>query len=62
MDSLKVTRILLENLTPNEKVLKESMTDELYAAEKAYELVKKGMSFRDAYIKVKGGDFNEIKK
>lgn len=58
LDSIKVTRMLLENLTPNEKELKESMTEELYAAEKAYKLVKKGMPFRDAYIKIKeGGEY-----
>lgn len=61
LDSIRVTRILLENLTPNEKVLKDSMTEELYAAEKAYEFVRNGMSFRDAYLKVKGGEKNENK-
>lgn len=62
LDSLKVTKILLENLTPNKKVLESAMTKELYAAQEAYELVKKGMSFRDAYLKVKGGEDNENKK
>jgi argininosuccinate lyase len=60
LDAIKVTRILIENLTPNEEVLKDSMTEELYAAEKAYKLVKKGMSFRDAYQKIKeGGEKNK---
>lgn len=51
-DSLKATQILIENITPDEKALKESMTEDLYQAEKAYQLVKKGVSFRDAYIKI----------
>lgn len=62
LDSIKVTRILLENLFPNEDGLKSSMTEELYAADQAYELVKKGMSFRDAYKQIKeGGEKDENK-
>lgn len=52
LDSLKATKILLENLTPNEEILKKSMTEEIFAAEKAFNLVKKGVSFRQAYQKV----------
>jgi len=36
----------------NKKSLKAAMVPELYATEKAYTLVKKGMPFRDAYKKV----------
>ena len=36
----------------NEKACKKAMTPELYATEKAYTLVKKGMPFREAYQKV----------
>lgn len=53
LNSLKIVKILLENLTPNEKILKDSMTDEIFAAEKALNLVKKGVSFREAYQEVK---------
>lgn len=53
LTSIKITKILLENLTPNEKVLKKAMTSEIYTAQTALELVKKGISFRDAYMKVK---------
>ncbi|MBI2596565.1 argininosuccinate lyase [Candidatus Daviesbacteria bacterium] len=49
---LKVTKILLENLIPNKQKLEDSMTAELYQAEKALELVIKGMSFREAYQKI----------
>jgi len=53
LGSLEVTKILLENLTPNKEVLKKSMTEEIFAAQKAYELVQKGMPFRKAYREVK---------
>lgn len=53
LESLQVMQILLENLIPNEKILKNAMDSEIYAAEKAFEFVKKGISFRDAYMKVK---------
>lgn len=56
LDSLKVTQILIQNITPKEEVLKESMTGELYATEKAFEMTKKGISFREAYLKLKGGE------
>lgn len=48
-ETIQVSRILVGSLIPNEKKLKQSMTDELYAAEKAFGLVKKGIAFRDAY-------------
>ena len=53
LGSLEVTKILLENLTPNKEVLKKSMTEEIFAAQKAYKLVQKGMPFRKAYREVK---------
>lgn len=60
-DSLKVTKILLENLTPNPEKLISSMTEELFATEKALKLVLQGQSFRDAYMEMKGGEKNENK-
>lgn len=61
LNSLKATQILLKNIVPNKEVLKKALTKEIYATQKAFELVKKGSSFRDAYQKVKGGDVNENK-
>jgi len=63
-ESLKMTKILLENLTPDKGKLKTSMTEDLFATEKALKLVLKGESFRDAYRKVgkeyvKEGEKNE---
>lgn len=66
LQSIKITKILLNGLTPNEKNLKKALTKELFAAEEAFKLVKKGMPFREAYQKVsteifnvKGGEKNE---
>lgn len=52
LDSLKVTKILLDNLFPNQEKLASSMTEELFATEKALKLTLQGKSFRDAYRKV----------
>ncbi len=51
-NSLKVAKLLLENIQPNAETLKTAMTDDLYATEKALALVLKGESFRDAYLKI----------
>lgn len=51
-DSLKVAKILLGNLTPNRDKLEDSLTEELFATEKALKLVLKGENFRDAYQRV----------
>lgn len=51
-NSLKVAKILLENITPNKQLLEVVMTEDLYAAEKALRLVLKGENFRDAYQKI----------
>lgn len=48
--------LLIESLPQliikNDK-LNSAMTDDLFATDRVYELVKQGMSFRDAYQKVK---------
>jgi argininosuccinate lyase len=41
--------LVLGKLKVNESNCKKAMTKELYATEKAYELVKKGVPFREAY-------------
>ncbi|MBI4079085.1 MAG: argininosuccinate lyase [Candidatus Levybacteria bacterium] len=55
LNSLKAAYVLINNITPNEKALKNAMTDDLYATEKALDLASKGVPFRDAYGKIKGG-------
>ncbi|QQG40628.1 MAG: hypothetical protein HYV37_03610 [Candidatus Levyibacteriota bacterium] len=58
IDSLNVTNILLQNLTPNKHVLEKAMTDDLFTTEKAFALVKKGVPFREAYMEVKHANKN----
>jgi argininosuccinate lyase len=41
------------NIKADKEKLAAAMTDDLFATEKVYALVKKGMSFRDAYVEVK---------
>ncbi len=53
LESLQVTGILLQNLTPNQEILKQAMTEDLFATEKVLTLVKQGVPFRQAYQKVK---------
>lgn len=51
-DALDMIAIVLENLYVNSKECKKAMTEELYATEKAYKLIKKGIPFRDAYKEI----------
>ena len=52
LQMLKACQILVAAMAPNEKNLRAACTSELFAAEAANQLVKEGMSFRDAYRKV----------
>jgi len=58
--SLEVASIIVKRVTPNEDALYRDMTPELFATHKAFELVKKGKNFRDAYREV-GLHLDEIK-
>ncbi|MFC1810546.1 argininosuccinate lyase, partial [Patescibacteria group bacterium] len=58
--SLEVMSVIIKNIKPIKKVLLDAMTPELFAAHKAFELVKKGWTFRDAYIEV-GANLDKIK-
>lgn len=49
LNSIKVTSILLNNIIPNKKNLENALTEEIYAAEKIFDQVKKGVPFRKAY-------------
>ncbi|MDD3066389.1 MAG: argininosuccinate lyase [Candidatus Gracilibacteria bacterium] len=44
---------IVKHLQPNEKRLKSAMSEDLFATEKVYELVKQGIPFREAYQQVK---------
>jgi argininosuccinate lyase len=50
--ALSMTSLLLSGIKPNKKVMDSACTLELFATHKAFELVEKGMSFRDAYRSV----------
>jgi argininosuccinate lyase len=58
--SLEVMSVIVKNIKPIEDVLHDAMTPELFAAHKAFELVKEGWTFRDAYIEV-GANLDKIK-
>lgn len=58
--SIEVMSIIMKNIRPNEKELLKDMTPELFSAHKAFELVKKGMSFRDAYREI-GSHLKDLK-
>jgi argininosuccinate lyase len=49
---IKMMILIVSKIKIDEKKCKEALTDELYATEEAYKLVKKGIPFREAYKKV----------
>jgi len=51
--TLAVLNAVVSDMAPREERLKEAMSPELFAAHRAYEMVKEGVPFRQAYRKVK---------
>lgn len=51
--SLEIMALTMSKIKPNKKVLIHSLTPELFATSEANKLVKKGMTFRDAYQQIK---------
>ena len=49
---INISEILVKNIKPKKDILIKSMTPELYATHVVYELVKDGVSFREAYKEV----------
>ena len=49
LESVKVAALVVQGLETDNRVLTKAMTDDLYSVEKVYELVKKGVPFREAY-------------
>lgn len=59
-ESIEAARLLIQSISLNEEELHAACTGELFAAEEAYKLVKEeGISFRDAYQKIKEGQFED---
>lgn len=58
---VKMTKLLIQNLQPNNDALFAGMTSELLATHKAFSLVKEGMPFRVAYQKV-GSHLEDLPK
>ncbi len=52
LESIHITGLIFQNLKVIEENCEVAMTDELYAAEKAYHLVQQGIPFRDAYREI----------
>jgi argininosuccinate lyase len=48
-DCIFITTLVIKKLKVNKENCEKAMTSELYATEEAYNLVKKGVPFRDAY-------------
>jgi len=60
LESIHITGLIFQNLKVIEENCDVAMTDELYAAEKAYQLVQQGIPFRDAYREI-GKQYEESK-
>jgi len=52
LDSLEITILLFQNLGVNKVSCEIALDDEIFATEKVYKLVKKGIPFRDAYLQI----------
>ena len=52
LDSLEITILLFQNLVVNKVRCESALNDEIFATEKVYKLVKKGIPSRDAYLQI----------
>jgi len=52
LDSLEITTLLFQNLVVNKVKCESALDDEIFATERVYKLVKKGIPFRDAYMQI----------
>ena len=58
-ECLEVAFIVIDGLTVDKENLKSSMSEELFSVQKVYELVKKGIPFREAYKIIASSWFDE---
>ena len=54
-DCLSVMTLMFKHLKVNEVKCQEALTEEIYATERVYELVNKGVPFREAYKRISKG-------
>lgn len=61
IECLEVAAIVIDGLTVNSENLEKSMSEELYSVHKVYDLVKKGIPFREAYKIIASSWFDKTK-
>ncbi len=52
LETIEIMTLVLDHLEVDRKKCREACTEEIYAADKALELARKGVAFRDAYRRV----------
>lgn len=52
INTISVCNLVINNLWVKKHNIEKACSEELYATKEAYQLVKEGMNFRDAYIKI----------
>jgi argininosuccinate lyase len=52
LDTIEIMNLITARLKVNKKNCRKACTEEIFSAERAYDLVKKGMDFRSAYRKI----------
>lgn len=57
-NTIEIMAEIVTVLKINKTVLQKAMTEDLFATDEVYKLVKKGKNFRDAYIEIKKGLVN----
>ena len=53
LDALEIAALITPAISPKPTSLKASLSEDLYATHRVYDLVKQGVPFREAYAKVK---------
>jgi argininosuccinate lyase len=59
--SVRVMQLVVTKIKPDAKRLREGFTPDIYATDRALELVAKGMTFRDAYRLI-GNELGTLEK
>ncbi len=60
-ECLKVTTILVQNLTPKPEVMQQALVPQIFATHKAFALVDQGVAFREAYQQA-GAQLDQIQR